>query len=63
MYLYKVGTWSSVPINQGILISEVSFKKGSTVCCLLYLYSSYFGRALSAQEACLKARDLVSPCL
>ena len=31
MYLYKVGTQSSVLINQGVLISEVSFKRGSTV--------------------------------
>ena len=28
MYLYKVGTQSSVLINQGVLISEVSFKRG-----------------------------------
>ena len=31
MYLYKVGTQSSVLIKQGVLISEVSFKRGSTV--------------------------------
>ena len=31
MYLYKVGAQSSVLINQGVLISEVSFKRGSTV--------------------------------
>ena len=30
MYLYKVGTQSSVLINQGVPISEVSFKRGST---------------------------------
>jgi len=26
MYLYKIGTQSSVLINQGVLISEVSLK-------------------------------------
>ena len=31
MYLYEVGTQLSVLINQGVLISEVSFKRGSTV--------------------------------
>ena len=31
MYLYKVGTQSGVLIKQGVLISEVSFKRGSTV--------------------------------
>ena len=31
MYLYKVGTQSSVLSKQGVLISEVSFKRGSTV--------------------------------
>ena len=31
MYLYKVGTQSSVLIKQGVLISKVSFKRGSTV--------------------------------
>ena len=31
MYLYKVETQSSVLINQGVLISEVFFKRGSTV--------------------------------
>jgi len=31
MYLYKVGTWPGVPIKQGVLISEVSLKKGSTI--------------------------------
>ena len=31
MYFYKVGTQSSVLIKQGVLISEVSFKRGSTV--------------------------------
>ena len=30
MYLYEVGTRSSVLINQGVLISGVSFKRGST---------------------------------
>ena len=30
-YFYKVGTQSSVLIKQGVLISEVSFKRGSTV--------------------------------
>ena len=41
MYLYKVGTQSSVLIKQGVLISEVSFKRGSTVCqsrSLLVMY-------------------------
>ena len=31
MYLCEVVTQSSVLINQGVLISEVSFKRGSTV--------------------------------
>ena len=31
MYLYKVGIQSSVLIKQGVLISEVSFKRVSTV--------------------------------
>ena len=31
MYLYKVGTQLSVLIKQGVLISQVSFKRGSTV--------------------------------
>ena len=31
MYLYKVGTRPVVLIKQGVLISEVSLKKGSTV--------------------------------
>ena len=31
MYLYKVGTHSSILIKQGVLMSEVSFKKGSIV--------------------------------
>ena len=31
MYLYKVGTRSSVLFKQGVLISEVFFKRGSTV--------------------------------
>ena len=31
MYLYKAGTQSSVLINQGVLVSEVPFKRGSTV--------------------------------
>ena len=31
MYLYKAGTQSSVLIEQGVLISEVSFKRGFTV--------------------------------
>ena len=31
MYLYKVGTWPGVPIKQGVLISEVSLKRGSTI--------------------------------
>ena len=31
MYLYKVGTWPGVLIKQGVLISEVSLKRGSTV--------------------------------
>ena len=31
MYLYKVGTHSSVLIKQGVLMSEVSFKRGSIV--------------------------------
>ena len=31
MYLYKVGTQSSVLFKQGVLISKVSFKRGSTV--------------------------------
>ena len=31
MYLYEVGTQLSVLINQGVLISVVSFKRGSTV--------------------------------
>ena len=29
--IYEVGTWLSGPINQGILISEVSFKRRSIV--------------------------------
>ena len=31
MYLYKVGTHSSILIKQGVLMSEVSFKRGSIV--------------------------------
>ena len=31
MYSYEIGTQSSVLIKQGVLISEVSFKRGSTV--------------------------------
>ena len=31
MYFYKVGTQSSVLFKQGVLISQVSFKRGSTV--------------------------------
>ena len=31
MYLYKVGTHSSILIKQGVLMSEASFKKGSIV--------------------------------
>jgi len=31
MYFYKVGTWPGVLIKQGVLISEVSLKRGSTV--------------------------------
>ena len=34
MYLYEVGTQSSVLIKQGVLISEVSFKRCSTVASL-----------------------------
>ena len=35
MYLYKAGTQSSVLINQGVLVSEVSFKRGSPVSTYL----------------------------
>ena len=38
MYLYKVGTQSSVLIKQGILISEVFFKRGSTVYVVAIAY-------------------------
>ena len=31
MYLCKVGTHSSILIEQGVLMSEVSFKRGSIV--------------------------------
>ena len=31
MYFYKLRTQSSVLIKQGVLVSEVSFKRGSTV--------------------------------
>ena len=31
MYLFKVGTHSSTLIKQGVLMSEVSFKRGSIV--------------------------------
>ena len=31
MYLYRVGTWPGVLIKQGVLISEVSLKRGSTI--------------------------------
>jgi len=31
MYLYKVGSRPGVLIKQGVLISEVSLKRGSTV--------------------------------
>ena len=41
MYLYKVGTQSSVLIKQGILISEVSFKRGSTVYICWSLFISH----------------------
>ena len=34
MYLYKGGTQSSVLINQGVLISEVSFRE--TFHCSIY---------------------------
>ena len=40
MYLYKVGTRSNVLNNQGVLISEISFKRGSTAVtyvCIRYL--------------------------
>ena len=31
MYLYKVGIQSSILVNQSVLISEASYKRGSTV--------------------------------
>ena len=31
VYSYEVGTQTSVQIKQGVLISEVSFKRGSAV--------------------------------
>ena len=47
MYLYKVGTQSSVLIKQGVLISEVSFKRGSTVYICWSLFISH-----NADEIC-----------
>ena len=37
MYIYKVGIQSSA-IVQGVLISEVSFKKGSTIVDITLQY-------------------------
>ena len=45
MYLYKAGTRSSVLIKRGALISEVSFKRDSTVCRNDNLHMPYKFRA------------------
>ena len=55
MYLYKVGTRPVVLIKQGVLISEVSLKRGFTILINPLFTQFYVG--LACQKVCKQGRD------